>query len=1143
MENYGTSLKYAESSMNSAGSAMKKFESYESSIEAATKRLQQSFESLSYNTINSGVVKGFLDFTNVIVKLIDTVGIGNIAILTLASVLGGKGILTTITNLIPFTKRLALNIGILASNMGIAETASVALAKSFAVIIPVAAIMIGIALFDALTTSLEEQRTKVTDLTTELQSLQTEYDNLSGKGDLTEAESKRLELLKAEIEANKIILQQEQQKLYEQEKASKAPKFDRNYISTQTDTISEYNSIDETTATSIEQQDKMIARKAELISQFTEEIKTLQAYKDAGVKISDADEKRLVQLNDIIKAYNLLTEATQASSNTITEIKTAQQALADQYNAGTITLAEYISKLNELKESSREYEKQAYDLGTASEYLASVSKKVAEGDSLTKDEKEQLIALYPDLQNAIYKTADGWTIEQTAVDLLNGSITTLQTAYINAQNAMTELAAIAVGQRLNITDAELKAVQSTADAYALLAGKKGATGTSYSEHELKMWGNITDPTVTNTLALGKAREQIAALQKNLGKVNTPALASNKSSSSPSAIDSQDMASAFIKAANAQSELTKFQGDSLERQIKQAESAKDYAKQIELQNQLLANQKQQIADLGIANEKIHAEADRLRSNSAYGNASNSWFDVNGEASAEYIKLLESFAGKTDKASKQAYESITDLFNSLYKLKQGWKDNTQEVYALQDSISALSTTINQTQRDALQTVSDMEDQIVELYEKEFDEKMDDLDEWYDEKKEKKLLDKRLDDFRRNIQDQKDALQDQQDQESFDKELADKQAELAKIQAQINELSLSAASGDRVANAQLDELKEQLAEKQAEIDEFVSDRSYEMQQDALDNSLSNFEDYIDAQQDLLDEQYEAELANIEKVKQRREDALKEEYSKENLYSQARQILISGEYDEILAKYQTMQEEQGAGWSALGATLETEYLDKLREASILIAQLGEAGISTGDLYDILGGSSGGGSNTGSSGNTVNVGSDGNAPAGTKVGDTVITSGGQHAYLVVGIGDTTATTGGNYNPESNLTSIKLYRDGGVADYTGLAELHGTKTKAETIFNSTDSSKLYELIHGNNVSDIASLMFKNLFNGINGSALSSVVNKSSNMIQIDNLVNIEGSIDSSNLAKIQQSTKDALNEFARKINSNNIILNKGSALI
>ena len=39
------------------------------------------------------------------------------------------------------------------------------------------------------------------------------------------------------------------------------------------------------------------------------------------------------------------------------------------------------------------------------------------------------------------------------------------------------------------------------------------------------------------------------------------------------------------------------------------------------------------------------------------------------------------------------------------------------------------------------------------------------------------------------------------------------------------------------------------------------------------------------------------------------------------------------------------------------------------------------------------------------------------------------------------------------------YSSGGVADYTGLAMLHGRKNAPETIFNASDSAKLYDMVH------------------------------------------------------------------------------------
>jgi hypothetical protein len=1118
MQNYGNSLKYAESSMNSAGSAMKKFGLYEEGIEAKTNRIKQSFEMLSYDTVDGNSVKGILDLVNVLVKAIDKVGIFNIAWISLVTIMSVKGF-SVFTNLSHYI------VGSLIPALTGATTSSLALASAMTVIAPIAIIsgIIGLVkLFDLLTTSLEEQREKVTSLTTELQSLQTEYETLSAKQDLTAAESKRLELLDAEIEANKIILKQEQQKLYDQEKASKASKFDRNYISSAPqDTVSEYNSLNEVNAVSRKQQDEMINRKAELISQFTTEIQTLQGYIDAGVTISDVDKKRLAQLNAIIGAYNAQTEAIQAATEAqeVGSIENMQSAVSS-----------YVKALQTLEE---------------------VESKVKDEQSLSYDEKTKLLEQYPQLESAIYRTADGWSVEVDALNNVKKTSKELAIAQVQAEKDKTLVALQGAKQRIGILVTE--ATTQAQFTRALLGDIQGSSQGVKLTDEQQALQNQFNLFKQLTREADKFKAEIESIGP--GGIG----GSKGSKSSASGIDSQDMASAFLKAANAQSELTKFQGESLERQIKSAESAKDYAKQIKLQNQLLENQKQQIVDLGVANDKIHAEADRLRSNSSYGNMSNSWFDVNGEASAEYIKLLESFAGKTDKASKQAYESITDLFNNLYKLKQGWIDNTQEVYVLQDAINSLNTEIQSSQRDMIQNVADVEDQIVELYEKEFDKKKDALEEWYDEEKEqaeeaynkkKQQYQDDLDAYTEYINDKKDALNDQYDENNFNSDLSEKQQELADIQAQINELSLSANSGDRVAIAQREELYKELAEKQKEIDDLTADRAKTLQEDALDDALTDYEDFIDDKQSALDEDYDQELARLDDLYQKKLEKLEENYSKEELYSKAREALLSGEYTEITALYNEFQNNQSNGWSSLGATLENEYLEKLREAARLLAELEGAGISTGSLIDAIEEGSGGSGNNGggSSGQSHTVlgggfekmsTADWNKYKQNKYDYEHGINQDQAASANAALRKTYGIASDNYSYDD----IKgYYAKGGAVDKTGLIAVHGTNANSETLFNSTQSKKLYELIAGNSTADIAGMMFKNIFSGVNGSTLSGIVNKFSNAIQIGNLVNIEGSIDSSNLAKVQQSTKDALNEFARKINSNNITLNKGSVL-
>lgn len=50
------------------------------------------------------------------------------------------------------------------------------------------------------------------------------------------------------------------------------------------------------------------------------------------------------------------------------------------------------------------------------------------------------------------------------------------------------------------------------------------------------------------------------------------------------------------------------------------------------------------------------------------------------------------------------------------------------------------------------------------------------------------------------------------------------------------------------------------------------------------------------------------------------------------------------------------------------------------------------------------------------------------------------------------------WNSASGLANLPEHAEGGVADYTGLAMLHGTKQKAETIFNAQQSKELYNMV-------------------------------------------------------------------------------------
>lgn len=78
MNNYGKALEYAGVSANSSGTAMKKFEAYQDSIEAKSKKFTATLEGLSSAFVDSDLVKGILDIGSTglsgLTKLIDKFG-------------------------------------------------------------------------------------------------------------------------------------------------------------------------------------------------------------------------------------------------------------------------------------------------------------------------------------------------------------------------------------------------------------------------------------------------------------------------------------------------------------------------------------------------------------------------------------------------------------------------------------------------------------------------------------------------------------------------------------------------------------------------------------------------------------------------------------------------------------------------------------------------------------------------------------------------------------------------------------------------------------------------------------------------------------------------------------------------------------
>lgn len=91
---------------------------------------------------------------------------------------------------------------------------------------------------------------------------------------------------------------------------------------------------------------------------------------------------------------------------------------------------------------------------------------------LTKEQMLDLVGAMPDLQQYLRYTANGWTLESGAMDTVNQAVTGLSSAYVAAQQSMSESVAREAAARLGIIGNEFEQIKSVADLYAMLAGKQ-----------------------------------------------------------------------------------------------------------------------------------------------------------------------------------------------------------------------------------------------------------------------------------------------------------------------------------------------------------------------------------------------------------------------------------------------------------------------------------------------------------------------------------------------------------------------------------------------------------------------------------------------------------------------------------------------
>lgn len=531
----------------------------------------------------------------------------------------------------------------------------------------------------------------------------------------------------------------------------------------------------------------------------------------------------------------------------------------------------------------------------------------------------------------------------------------------------------------------------------------------------------------------------------------------------------------------------------------------------------------------------------------------------------IEAIEEIINATQIYKVKLIEENAYLQAQLLTLKEGskiWEDfknrireNDKEIRNSSKSLAEHFDKRKEIEVSKLNAVKDIEEKIINLLkekykvvqEKEEDRHRTALDNIEEERKA----------FNEYIDEKIKALDKEEKKENYNKELNKKLEEKAKLQKQLDALMLDSSLESK---AKQEELLEQLKNKQEEIEEFQN--KY-----ALDLKKENLQEQKEAHNKALDDEKKKEDESFENYKK----ALDRQLEYDKLYDEARRILVNGFYTDAIGNVVDLSEalleyedKFGEGLSAVGTKIKTELIEKLLEVKDLLANGFDGTILSGDNYigpidsnnkSII---KDGGNNFNNKdkkqtitifGNNIdlanaqilaskyginaefeNVANTSKMP---NANDIVL---GQAANSYSNSTGAIKLTGKNRDEtkrmlEEHFKNVKgSYADGGIANFAGLAMMHGTEDRPELVLNNSQASSLFNFVK--NI-DSGVTIRHNAINPMRSIPYGEQITNNST-IKIDKLIEINGDVDEKVLPQIEQGTLNSLNMLKRELNKSGV---------
>ncbi len=358
-----------------------------------------------------------------------------------------------------------------------------------------------------------------------------------------------------------------------------------------------------------------------------------------------------------------------------------------------ITIEDLIRKMNGMSSDSEaamapltsavdEYSSAISALPAQLAEIEDIQSKVNDGYSFSYDEIEKLKSKYPELEKAIYRTADGWGIEKDAVDLLHTSTGELGDQYLNVQKTMTEALNSDMAARLSNLGIELEGIKTIADAYAEIAkarknagstslpeGTSGATLPSSNADFKKLIGISTAS--QDVIDYGKTVEKFGELQNKLKDIQAGRVSGGSPSKSKSKSSKEDY-KAEIDKYKELSDAVEAVRDSIEKLKLDYDNTDSLEEQIRIKEQLITlyeDEKKALDALNKARDiEIAQNAEKLR---------KAGFQVEYDPASDSLQIknrehLNSLSQKTIKEYEDLIKKTDDLNDANRENAKQWME---------------------------------------------------------------------------------------------------------------------------------------------------------------------------------------------------------------------------------------------------------------------------------------------------------------------------------------------------------------------------------------------------------------------------------------------------------------------------------------